>query len=243
MKAYQNIKVEKIPEIFGAAITTGTAVHTCFQLEERGFDKSFSQFLVPSFILFFGVPLCANLVYKQIVIDHMVLGSYFLGLSIFFLTRDLRFARMFSYLFPMIGRALMLCDMKNSCEPLVNVVTWLIMNEFVGMVVQKIFFGEETTNFTHQDFTILVGSIIVVFVGRSWFLPDIFVLLGALSIAALSYARQKRRTKGVARGAKKPATPGILKTPKRKAAIQNPGDEARNKPQKSAKKSRDRNKK
>ena len=85
MKEQFNVDLNKLSNYLGTAVTVGAVFNGCIPLVEHGFDKSPVQFLVPSFILFFGAPLYANLVYKQVVVDHNVLGSYFLGVALFLL--------------------------------------------------------------------------------------------------------------------------------------------------------------
>lgn len=221
MRIYESIKMNKIPNYLSPIVIAGAVVHSCAALKEHDLGKSLTQLVVPSFIMFFSAPLCANLVYKQANIDHKVLGSYFLGLALFFLVKDSKLITRTMFLFPAIGRMCLLCDMKNGKEPLSNVIAWLMMSEFTGLTVQKIFFGEKATAFSRHNFTDLISNVLVVSSARCLQLSDAYVVL---CICFLVFAKKIKARKRQAEAKTPDNTPKTRRYPRRHAAVPKPAE-------------------
>ncbi|KAL0265702.1 UNVERIFIED_CONTAM: hypothetical protein PYX00_011416 [Menopon gallinae] len=217
----RSVNMSKIPNYLSPIVTVGAVVHSCAALREHNLGRSLTQLVVPSFIMFFSAPLCANLVYKQAGIDHRVLGSYFLGLALFFLVKDSRLITSSMFVFPTIGRIRLLCDMKNGRESLSSVIAWLMMCEFTGLAVQKIFFGEQATEFSQRNFTDLIGNVLVVASARCLQLSDAYVVL---CICFLVFAKKVRERKRDEEGGVPEGAPKIRRHPKRSAAVSGPAE-------------------
>lgn len=221
MGVYKSAKTDRVPDYLSPIVIAGAVVHSCAALKEHDLGRSLTQLVVPSFIMFFSAPLCANLVYKQADIDHRVLGAYFLGLALFSLVKDIRLVTSAVFVFPAIGRICLLCDMKNGKEPLANIITWLIMNEFSGLTVQKIFFGEKTTAFSRHNFTDLIGNVLVVSSARCLRLSDAYV---ALCICFLVLATKIKARKRGEEEKIPESTPKTRRYPRRHAAVPKPAE-------------------
>lgn len=219
MGVYKSAKMVTVPDYLSPIIIAGAVVHSCAALKEHDLGRSLTQLVVPSFIMFFSAPLCANLVYKQANIDHRVLGSYFLGLALFSLVKDIKLITSAMFVFPTIGRICLLCDMKNGKEPLSNIITWLMMNEFTGLTVQKIFFGEKTTAFSRHNFTDLIGNVLVVSSSRCLQLSNTYV---ALCICFLVFARKIKARRRKVEDRTPATTPKTRRYPRRHAAVPKP---------------------
>lgn len=189
MKYRKMISLDKMSRYFSPALTSGSALNTCISLGNQGLNRSFLHFLVPSFLLFFGAPLYANLVYKHMVVDKNMLGAYFLGVTLYLLVGKVDVVRKACFIFPVVGRTLMLRGMCKSTEPLTNVVMWLIMNEFIGITLRKVFFGDSAVDLADQDISILMENILIVCAGRNFKLPSIFVVVCVVSSIAMRMLR------------------------------------------------------
>lgn len=209
--------MDRIPDYLSPVVIAGAVVDGCVALKKHDLGRSLTQLVVPSFIMFFSAPLCANLVYKQATIDHRVLGSYFLGLALFTLVKDIKLITSTMFVFPTIGRIYLLCDMKNGKESLSNIITWLIMNEFTGITVQKIFFGEKTTAFSRHNFTDLIGNILVVSSARCLQLSDAYVVLCICFLVLAGKIKARKMEYKIPDN-----TPKTRRYPRRHAAVPKP---------------------
>lgn len=178
LQKLNDYKIEHLLRPITPLLMIGSVIH-CNLSNMSVLGGNLSEFIIPSFFLFFGAPLCANVVYKQMQLSNTLVVSYLVGVSIFFFIKRYQQATRFMVVFPIVGRISMLCGMKNSKEDVLNILMWLIISDFVGVLIGKTF-EHGTISFKDKDFHDLISNILIVLIGREIALPDIFVVFGVL---------------------------------------------------------------
>lgn len=180
----QLVKAKIVSSISPLLIVTGTT-SLCLTVQKYNRVSSIYEIIPPVFLLFFISPLFANLVYPQMIITKDLVIFFFVGILLFFILRRIKYSKYLNYL-GIIGKIQMLIDMKNNKQPVENVVMWLLVNEFIGIIVRKIVL-EGCENYYTENFYLmeLISTISILIMCKMFKLPDIYFVIMILGMSLL----------------------------------------------------------
>lgn len=150
----------------------GTVINTGYSLKDRNFDNEISNFIVPSFLLFFSAPLSANIIYKQMLIDTCLVVYYLLGVFLFFILKEFSFLRKITFIFPIILRMNYLFSMRYLNQPLSLIFMYMAYCEFNSLILRKMFLEGGRLSFKNRELKGLVENIFVTYLIRKYSLPN-----------------------------------------------------------------------
>jgi hypothetical protein len=193
-------------------------IFTSFDLVSNGIDPNKPDFIPTLFFVFFGGPLIANIIYKQLEIDFVLIGAFSAGIAIFMIIKNISWVKKLSCVAPIAGKLTLLIGLKNNDERLPNVLMWLVVSSFSGLLIRKYLFGPERVKTKTLELIYLMVDISIVVIGRWLKMPDIFVVATILTCSILSKVK-KLKVQGKKIVKSEVSTPSILRTPKRMASI------------------------
>ncbi|RVD92029.1 hypothetical protein TUBRATIS_14730 [Tubulinosema ratisbonensis] len=166
------ITKEKIADSIIPISIIGAVINTGYTLKDKNFDNEFSNFIVPSFLLFFSAPLSANIIYKQMLIDSYLVMYYLAGVFLFFMLRDVIYARKICFIFPIILRLNFLLGLKDVNQPISLIFMYMTFCEFNSLILRKMFLEGGRLNFKNRELKGLIENIIVTYLIRNFSLPN-----------------------------------------------------------------------
>ncbi|KAF7683534.1 hypothetical protein TCON_1257 [Astathelohania contejeani] len=150
-------------------ITSGNVVYSSMYLKDKGLDKTLSQFILPSFFLFFGSALCANLVFPHFQVTSLLLSSYYLGILLFFILKDYKYTRKIFSIFPIVGKMFLIQAMVNNDRSLAMITLWFVTNDFVGVALRHLI-GKDKLIIDDMEIVDIFMNVCSVSMGRTYHL-------------------------------------------------------------------------
>ncbi|KAG0441982.1 hypothetical protein DMUE_0638 [Dictyocoela muelleri] len=177
-KNMENLKKANITKMTSSLshLTTITSTTSlCLDIQKSNGTTKITEIIPSLFLLFFISPLFANLVYPQMVITKDLVIYFLIGIILFMIVRNIKFIRYLNYL-GIIGKINLLIDMKNGNQSLENVIMWILMNEFVGIIVKKIVLDDDKYTIDNVYFIELISTLSVLSICKVFNLPDILLI-------------------------------------------------------------------
>ncbi|TBT98876.1 hypothetical protein CWI39_2235p0010 [Hamiltosporidium magnivora] len=167
MERLPSILQKQFPSILSAAIALSNTLNSALYLEHHGIVMEFPHTVVSTFFVFFLPPLIANTVYSQFMVTSILLMCFGFGILIFPYFKNLQFMFGITHIFSLVGRVLLLLDMKNSRKgTFTQMFMWLLIVDFVGMAVKKYFIRDRSRRIDEKEMFKLMCEVTVLYVFR-----------------------------------------------------------------------------
>ncbi|KRH94056.1 putative transporter [Pseudoloma neurophilia] len=149
------------------------------------------KLIFPTIIEFFLPPLVANLIYKQFILNNMVLTSVACAILSFPVFNRLPVLLFWTTKFGKIGTILFLRALRDNKQPISHITMWPVLSDFIGIFISKIFAGEKDFEVSEQTFLGIMLKTSIIYLSRTLKLNDSQLLLAVVlvEIGMFSYDR------------------------------------------------------
>lgn len=168
-----SLKISQLPPHISTVIFILNALNTSLSISANEQYLTFQQLILPLFLATFSGPIAANIVTKYFTFTREAFIAFFIAVLIFSAFKRVKYMACIYKVAPMVGKVLMVCDMKNRDIPLHLMAFWILVSSFVGIIVVKTLLKKEL-EIAEDEFKDILGTILCLAIARYFNLNDIY---------------------------------------------------------------------
>lgn len=180
-------KLSQIPPHINSLLFIFNALNNAISITSDDQSLTLQQLILPLFLATFAGPILANIVFSYFTFTIEAFVSFFIALVLFSTLKRVKYMQNVYKMAPLVGKVLMICDMKNKDACLHLLAFWVLVSNFIGNIAMKILLKKQL-ELSENEFKDVLGTILCLIMARHFQLNDIYT--GIMTIGFIIFLKK-----------------------------------------------------